>query len=838
MSDDRRTILVIDDEEMLCQTISDFLEDSGFDTLTANNGEEGLRVYYEKKPDLIFVDLNMPGIDGFQVLEEVHKHDKDVPIIVISGVGSVEQAIRAINIGAWDFVTKPVIDMEVLLHHIKTSLQRSDLIKANRRYNQYLEEEVERRAEKIRKEADARRQSEEKYSLLFETANDAIILFDDDKIVDCNIKTIDLFDAPREQIIGKGAIYFVSLSQVREKEAPQLIRENFDAAINGEPRSREWILQTYNGREFPAEISLNGFTLKEKTYVMAIVRDITERKKAEEELRKLSRTVEQSPSMVIITDPSGIIEYVNPKFSEVTGYSLEEITGKKPSILKSGHTTQAIYRELWETILEGDEWRGEFHNKKKNGDLFWEYAYISSIKSPEGGIEHFVAVKEDITKRKEYEDKLIHQANYDSLTDLPNRVLLQDRLHLTIERVKNQDSVIVGMLVDLDNFKKINDTVGHDIGDKILKETAARLLACVSESDTVARFTGDKFFIILQDIEKAVEAESVADKILSSIARPFCVNDDEFLITASIGLTVCPEDGDNPHVIFRNAEAAMYLSKDEGRNRFHFFSNELNEKANKRLQIETNLRHALEQNELVLFFQPQISTVDKKVVGAESLIRWTSASLGFVPPDQFIAIAEDNGMINDIGQFVLRNACIEAAKWQSIAGFPIRVAVNVSSQEFKDSDYVSKVEKIIKETGFSPENLEIEITERYLVQDVDEAKMILDRLTEMGINISIDDFGTGYSSLSYLKRFPIKTLKIDKSFIQNLTSESEDEALVRAIIAMGHSLSMDVIAEGVEEEDQLIRLAELGCDIIQGYFYSKPLPVNEFHKFVSEWKSG
>lgn len=365
MGEEKRTILVIDDEELLCQTIADFLEDAGFNTLMANNGAEGLKVYYEKRPDLIFVDLNMPEVDGFQVLKEVSGDDADVPIIVISGVGSVEQAVRAINSGAWDFVTKPVIDMEVLLHYIKTSLQRSDLVKANRRYNEYLEEEVERRAEKIRLEADARKQSEERYVQLFEAANDAIVLFDDQKIVDCNKKTLELFEATREQVIGKGAIYYTSLSQPTEKNPSEIINENFQLTIEGKPQFREWVLQTYNGREFPAEISLNAFVVNEKTYVMGIVRDITERKKAEEELRKLSRTVEQSPSMVVISDPDGRIEYVNPKFSEITGYSHDEVVGEKPSILKSGHATASIYENLWETILSGEEWRGEFHNKKK-----------------------------------------------------------------------------------------------------------------------------------------------------------------------------------------------------------------------------------------------------------------------------------------------------------------------------------------------------------------------------------------------------------------------------------------------------------------------------------------
>lgn len=836
MSTEKRKILVIDDEEMLCQTISDFLEDMGYEVITAFDGQRGLESYRENNPDLIFVDLNMPEIDGFEVLKEVHKADQDMPIVVISGVGSVEQAVRAINLGAWDFITKPIIDMEVLLHYIKNSLQRSDLIKANRRYNQYLEDEVERRAEKIRLEMEARKASEERYALLFEAANDSIILFHDLNIAECNKKTLELFDATREQIIGKGAIYFAPLNQPMKTKALDLIKNNFDAAIEGKPQFREWILQTYKGREFPAEISLNAFTLNDDTYVMAIIRDITDRKAAEEELRKLSRTVEQSTSSVIITDPDGNIEYINPKFIDTTGYSLAEVTGEKPSILKSGHTSELVYKELWHTILQGGEWRGEFHNRKKNGDLFWEYANISSIKSPDGKIEHFVAVKEDITTRKEYEDKLVHQANYDSLTDLPNRVLLLDRLHFAIERSKTQETVLVGMLVDLDNFKKINDTQGHEMGDHILRETATRLSECVSDANTVARFSGDKFFIVLQDIEKAVESESVADKILASIARPFIIDDHEFLITASIGLTVCPDDGDNPHVVMRNAEAAMYLSKEEGRNRFHFFSPELNEKANKRLSIETSLSRAFELNEFTLHFQPQISTKDKKIVGAESLIRWTSKDLGFVPPDEFIAIAEDNGMIVDIGAFVLRNACIEALKWTEVYGSPIQVAVNVSTQEFKDTDYVSQVRQILEETGFPPEQLEIEITERYLVSDVAGAIAILEDLVAMGIAISIDDFGTGYSSLSYLKRFPISTLKIDKSFVQNITQENEDEALCRAIIAMGHSLSMEVVAEGVEEEDQLHLLRGIGCDIIQGYYYSKPLPAADFIKFISLWE--
>ncbi len=714
MTEEAKRILLIDDEVVFCEIIGDLIADFGYNVITENSGDAGLEAFRDRQPDMVLVDLNMPGTDGYGVLKGIRESGSDIPVIVISGAGTVDGVVRAINFGAWDFISKPIEDISIFIHKIQSAFEKHRLIIDKKNYEKFLEEEVLRRTESLREEIKIR------------------------------------------------------------------------------------IL-------------------------------------AEAELRKVTEAIQQSPSMVIITDPGAVIDYVNPKFCEVTGYSFEELKGVNAGIVKSGVQPADFYQNMLETIHSGREWRGEFHNRKKNGDFFWEYMVISSIKNEEGEITNFVGVGEDITMRKDYEDLLMRQANYDTLTDLPNSILLIDRLTLALAQAARNNMIVALMLLDLDNFKKVNDTMGHDIGDEMIKEVARRLQQAVRSSDTVARFSGDKFFILLTELHRSTEVETIAEKIRTVVSNPFIVEESVFMVTGSIGITTFPQDGDDPRILMRNADAAMYRSKEEGRNRICYFSSELNQRALRRLQVETQLRFALANDEFTLHFQPQINLRENRVSGAECLIRWKNPVLGQVGPDEFIGIAEDTELINPIGEYVLRNACILASKWVSGGGSPVKIAVNISSRQFKEGGFVEMVEDILKESGYPPRFLELEITESVLVTNVDETVDILHRLVRKGVNVSVDDFGTGYSSLSYLKRFPVNSLKIDKSFIGNLTRSNEDAALARAIIAMGHSLGLEVVAEGVENEEQLSYLKKLDCDIIQGYYYSKPIDFNAFRDFMLKW---
>jgi PAS domain S-box-containing protein/diguanylate cyclase (GGDEF)-like protein len=564
---------------------------------------------------------------------------------------------------------------------------------------------------------------------------------------------------------------------------------------------------------------------------------VIERRDAEESQRKLSMAVEQSSASVIITDTEGVIEYVNSTFCDVTGYSSEEAVGLKPSIIKSGYHSQELYEELWGTITSGRQWRGELHNKRKNGDLFWEDVSISPIKDDEGKISHFLAVKEDISIRKQYEDQLIHQANYDALTGLPNRLLAVDRLTQAITAASRDERNVAVLFAVLDDINKVNDTLGHEAVDELLKKAGTSLAHVVGESDTVAHFGSGEFVIILPGLEKSIFAELMARELMAVFDEPIHLKDSEISIGMRIGLTIFPNDGEDPQILFRNAHAASYRAKEMETQKYRFFTPNMDEEAMIMLRRETLLRTAIENDELSLNYQPVVDGQTGAMVGAEALIRWNNPELGFVPPDAFIPLAETTGLIVPIGEWVLETACRQAVQWQTEGSTPFTMAVNVSSRQFEGTKIVETIGRILGETGLSASCLEIEITERILIHDTALATIVLNEINSMGVSISIDDFGTGYSALSYLKQFPFDTLKVDRSFINDVTHDPDDAALVTAIVAMAHGLNHKVIAEGVETKDQWDFIRALNCDQIQGYFFGKPMPAEDFTAYWIEEKA-
>ncbi|MFQ5746600.1 MAG: EAL domain-containing protein [Gemmatimonadota bacterium] len=562
-------------------------------------------------------------------------------------------------------------------------------------------------------------------------------------------------------------------------------------------------------------------------------RDITERVRAEESLRKLSLAVEQSPASVIITNAEGLIEYVNPRFVEVTGYALEEVVGRNPRLLKTDHTTEEQYRELWETITSGREWRGEFLNRKKNGELFWEDASISPITDADGRITHFIAVKEDVTVRKEYEERLLRQANYDDLTGLPNRLLASDRLKRVVARAVRERLTATVLFAGLDHFQRVNDTLGLEAGDRLLAEAGRRLQAVVRADDTVARFGGDEFILVVSDHGGVAAPRVVAEKAVEAFSEPFRLEGRDVVVTASVGVTVCPDDGDDPHVLLRNADAAMNRAKQDGGGAYRFFSPEMNETAMRRLEMESRLRSALARGELFLHYQPIMNAEAGAVVGAEALLRWRSPDLGLVPPDQFVPVAEESRLIGEIGGWVLGEACRQAAAWRVDTGRELTMAVNVSFRQFLGAPLVEIVTAALEDSGLAAGCLELEITEGLLMEDAPATSAILGELSDMGVRLAVDDFGTGYSALGYLKSFPVHILKIDRSFVSNVTTDPEDAALVTAIIAMADGLGLEVVGEGVETAEQLEFLVSRGCRLVQGFYFSHPTPPDEFRTLLT-----
>ncbi len=563
-------------------------------------------------------------------------------------------------------------------------------------------------------------------------------------------------------------------------------------------------------------------------------KEIRNRRMTEAKLRLSSKIIKSSNEAIMITDLQGNIVDVNPAFTQMTGYSRGEVLGKNPRIMKSDRHPPDFFRNMWQKLIENGQWHGEVWDRRKSGELFAKLLSLSTVRNGFGRPEFYVGIFSDITKIKETEQRLERLAHYDPLTSLPNRVLFRDRLKQALIRSERTGMSTAVMFLDLDRFKNINDTMGHPAGDELLVEAARRLQACVRRSDTVARIGGDEFILVLSDFADVRSLAFLGRKIISQLSAPFALGEREVFITCSIGIAVYPTDGQDVDGLLQNADTAMYHAKERGKGRFQFFSEDMNVRAIDRLELETSLRVALQNDEFVLHYQPQIDLTTGRISGAEALIRWKRPHSDPVFPDRFIPLAEETGLINEIGDWVLSEACRQMLNWQRMGMDGIRVAVNMSGRQLKDTDVVESVHRVLEESGLNPDLLELEITESTLMHERDEAVNVLHRLKDMGVGISIDDFGTGYSSLSYLKRLPIDRLKIDRSFIKDVTSDLDDEAIVKAVMAVAHSLNLKVVAEGVETQEILEFLKYHHCDEAQGYLFSRPVPPEQFAHML--WK--
>ena len=560
-----------------------------------------------------------------------------------------------------------------------------------------------------------------------------------------------------------------------------------------------------------------------------------ERRQAEAQMHQLSSAVEQTADAIVITDRRGVIQYVNPAYEQITGYPLKEVLGKNASVVKSGEHGKGFYEELWRTILAGQVFRGVMVNRKKDGLLYYEEKTITPLKDVGGNIVRFVSTGKDITQRLQSEERLHHLAHHDPLTDLPNRLLLQDRLTQAMREADQLERLVAVMFLDLDRFKTINDTLGHDIGDALLKTVAERLATCLRPGDTVSRLGGDEFTITLANVAHVDDVTRVAQKILDQFISPFRIGGRDLFVTPSIGITLYPLDEKQPENLLKDADVAMYRAKELGGNRFQFYTPELNLRAARRLELETGLRQALERQEFILHYQPLVDMKTGRIRGMEALLRWQHPEFGLIPPLDFIPLAEEIGLIIPIGEWVLKTACAQIKAWHN-TGFPaLQVAVNLSSKQLRDKNLIAAVRQALTESGLEARYLDMELTESVLMQDMELATSILKELKTVGISFSLDDFGTGYSSLSYLKRFPIDYLKIDRSFVRDITTDAVGAGLVKAIIAMANVLNIKVIAEGVETYEQQEFLRSHGCDITQGYFCSKPLAAQDFTELLQDW---
>lgn len=706
------------------------------------------------------------------------------------------------------------------------------LVYRERRYSR----ETESRAEQLAQE---KFRSEQRYQHLFDSNNDALFVVEigdagPGRFLDVNRAMCHKLGYSREELLKLGPID-INLPGMEEE-----LQKCVQHVLQHKDHLFETVHITSSGEQIPVEINIRALDEENGSPFIGCARDVTSRLQAHEEqievrereMVKLSSALEQTADSVMITDRQGVIEYVNPAFEKVTGYSREEACGKTPVIINSGLNGKGEYERLWLSILRGDVYQNVLINRKKDGSLYYEEKTISPLKDSNGEITHFISSGKDITERMQTEERLHHLVNHDILTDLPNKALFMERLNNAISQARGIDQRCAVLFIDLDRFKNINDTLGHTVGDLLLQAVPDRLRSCVRDRDVVARFGGDEFAVLLEKIPNSEAVAKVAAKLVEVLEKPYQVGEQDLYLSASIGISLSPDDSSDANTLIKHADTAMYRVKDTGRNSYQFYSTEMGVRAFERLSLETSLRYALERGEYELYFQPQIEMKSATIVGAEALLRWQHPELGLITPDKFIPLLEDTGLIIDVGEWVLDSACRQGKVWDELTERPFRMAVNLSGKQFRNESLIETISKVVANNGFNARQLDVEITETVLMQDDRVSLANIGGLKELGVQLSIDDFGTGYSSLSYLKRFPVDSIKIDRTFIRDVTTDPEDAAIVTAVIAMAHSLKLEVIAEGVEEESQVEFLSRYDCDLLQGYLYGRPLPQNEFRALL------
>ena len=721
------TVLTIDDEEVIRRSFQAYLEDSGFEVLQAQNGRVGLDVFREHKPDIILVDLRMPEMDGLEVLATVVREAPDVPIIVVSGTGMIQDAIEALRLGAWDYVLKPVEDLGILEHSVRRALERAKLIKENKAYRENLENLVRRR-------------------------------------------TTELHDRTRQL-----------------EEANQRLQSEISERIIAEAKYRSIFENAIEG--------------------------------------------------IFQVNHQGVLVSANPAMARILGYQTPQDLMDTVGDFCSRLCEDEGKREKFFRVLDdhGSVQAFEVQTSRVDGQALWASVNAHIVTGKTGETIHFEGTLEDISDHKRFEEQLLHQSLHDALTGLPNRALFSDRLSQAISRCSRQNSFFALLYLDVDRFKVINDSLGHALGDQFLLKLAERLRGCTREADTLARLGGDEFAVISEQVRSLSGATMVAERILEGMREPFTIDGQEIYSTVSIGIICCAGHCGTAEEVLRDADLTMYRAKSNGKARYEIFDNALQEQTIQLLTMETEFRRALAKNEFELHYQPIVDVNTGAVVTLEALLRWKHPERGYIPPLDFIPMAEENGLIVPLGWWVLEEACRQLAIFQARfpRPMPIGMSINISAKQFAQADLGQKLETLLSHSRVAPGTVELEITESVIMDRGEAAIGMLEELKSLGIKLYVDDFGTGYSSLSYLHRFPIDMLKIDRSFIREIDATGGHAEIVRAIVGLGRNLGLGLIAEGVETEAQLAVIRTLGCQLAQGFLFSRPRPADQIEEYIA-----
>ena len=796
-------LLVVDDEPRFCDSLKVLLSTAGYRVDTALSGEEAISYFQDKSYHLALVDLDLPDLNGNDIARFVAEKHPDTVVIILTGRATVDTVIDALHHGVYDYLHKPY-DSDHLLRIITNAIQHKQL-----------EKELQLSVERLKfamKIGHLGYWQWEKYSDTFFISDEVY------PILDLNPATFKPGKKELLQLVHSDDRHRVALFHVR--------RETKDDA-----KAIEFQAHRTDGKLITIRAEYENLFDNSGTFIgkYGVYQDITDFKQAETELILSGEIIEHAMEGIYITNDKGIIQMVNPAAAKITGYTPDELIGQNPRIFKSDRHSLEFQKKMLSTLFQTGSWQGEIWTRRKNGEDYPQWLSITSLKKDDTHPSTFIAIFHDITEIKQREKEVLHQAHHDPLTKLPNRLLFFSRLKAGLQKNRQSQGQLAVLFIDLDNFKNINDSLSHAIGDQVLCMVAERIKKCTRARDTVSRHGGDEFAVLLDDLHDIQPAIDMAMRINKIFRKPFMVEGNECFITASIGVTFSPQDGDNENVLIKNADLAMYQAKAEGKNTFCLYTDDINAKVKRRLSLINRLRNAIKNDEISVYYQPKVSIKKQCIVGVEALLRWEPESGEIISPQECILLAEETGMIVDVGLFVLKTACKQAAEWKK-QGLSLSVAVNLSPRQFHQKDFLDSITNVLCESGLPANLLELEITESLMMENRDVVIVLLWEFKKLGIKISIDDFGTGYSSLAYLKQLPLDVLKIDRSFVKDLPENKDDAALTSTIISMADNFGLEVVAEGVETIEQYLFMQECGCQMIQGFLISSPEPPEQLMK--------
>ena len=808
----RAILLLVDDIAANIQVLARAL-DSDYDIRFATSGIQALQLVELAAPNLILLDVMMPGMDGFEVCRRLKANpvSRDIPVIFVTAKGDPVDQQAGFDLGAVDYIVKP-FEIEVVRTRVQTQLKLKQI-------------ESELRA------------SETRLRVIFERSPEPMWILREGRFTDCNMAAARILGYPdRVTLLGRSPDELSPEFQPDGEPSRAKSQHLLASVASGSPQRFEWVYLKADLSELITVVSLDPATLDGKAVVLCTWHDITERKLAENKLKLAASVFSNAREGILITNANCDIIDVNQTFTRITGYLREEALGQNPRFLQSGRQPREYYVAMWRTLLDKGHWYGEVWNRRKTGEVYAEMLNISAVRDEHGRTQHYVALFTDITALKEHQQQLEHIAHYDALTNLPNRVLLADRIQQAMAQTERHGKQLGVAYLDLDGFKAVNDRYGHDVGDELLIAVAQRMRTALRDGDTLARIGGDEFVAVLVNMDQPESCEMVLSRLLLAAADPVKVGEAVLHISASIGVTLYPNDGASPDQLIRHADQAMYLAKQAGKNRYHLFDVKQDMAVTIQRESLADIRRALEQQEFVLHYQPKVNMKTGEVVGAEALIRWQHPERGLLSPAAFLPMIEGHQLGVAIGEWVLDTALNQLSDWHT-QGMNIPVSINIAARHLQHENFVTNLlEQLAAHADIAPDQLELEILETSALEDMVRVSEIMRTCRAIGVRFALDDFGTGYSSLTYLKRLPADILKIDQSFVQDMLDDPDDLAIVEGVLGLATAFRRQVIAEGVETTAHGEILLPLGCELAQGYGIARPMPAAELPGWVKSWQ--